>query len=211
MREKEYASCLKQGIRSAMAPAASARLPSKKRVTLGGKLHDCFIFETGLRRQYENLCALRQCTAFGPNAPIAHPGRPAGPAAGTVARPRPGPPDARKLAYREALKAAICTRWCAWCGISAPNKTLRRAKGKQLSAYEDSALRDAQNVLHSEFAYVMGIEPNEVPKFIAKNWGIKQPALRFEARAAFYGRVGRGIAPCVALRLPSPTNRKAEV
>ena len=50
-------------------------------------------------------------------------------------------------------------------------QALRRAKGKQLSAYEDSALRDAQNVLHSEFAYVMGIEPNEVPKFIAKELG----------------------------------------
>ncbi|WP_455192361.1 hypothetical protein [Gemmiger sp.] len=47
-------------------------------------------------------------------------------------------------------------------------RTLRRAKGKQLSAYEDSALRNAQNALHSEFAYVMGIRPDEVPAFIEK-------------------------------------------
>ena len=39
--------------------------------------------------------------------------------------------------------------------------------GKQLSSYEDSALREAQHILHSEVAYTMGIEPQEVPEFIA--------------------------------------------
>ena len=81
--------------------------------------------------------------------------------------------DARKLSSTvEALQSGdLPSRCCGWCGISAPNKPCAAAKGKQLSAYEDSALRDAQNVLHSEFAYVMGIEPNEVPKFIAKELG----------------------------------------
>lgn len=80
-------------------------------------------------------------------------------------------PDARKLAYREALKSGDLHALVRMVRDIRTKQALRRAKGKQLSAYEDSALRDVQNVLHSEFAYVMGIEPNEVPKFIAKELG----------------------------------------
>ena len=80
-------------------------------------------------------------------------------------------PDARKLAYREALKSGNLHALVRMVRDIRTEQALRRAKGKQLSAYEDSALRDAQNVLHSEFAYVMGIEPNEVPEFIAKELG----------------------------------------
>lgn len=43
----------------------------------------------------------------------------------------------------------------------------RHAMGKQLSSYEDSALREAQNILHSEFAYTLGMDPQQVPQFIA--------------------------------------------
>ena len=66
----------------------------------------------------------------------------------------------------------------------------RRAKGKQLSAYEDTALRDAQNVLHSEFADVMGIEPNEVPKFIAKELGEEKNSPRFDLKRGLRFMVG---------------------
>ena len=68
-------------------------------------------------------------------------------------------------------------------------RTLRRAKGKQLSAYEDSALRNAQNALHSEFAYVMGIRPDEVPAFIEKELNKadnSSPCSEIEARATCY-------------------------
>ena len=33
------------------------------------------------------------------------------------------------------------------------------------------ALHEAQNLLHSEFAYILGIEPNAVPQFIAAELG----------------------------------------
>ncbi len=122
-------------------------------------------------------------------------------------------PDARKLAYREALKKRQSARAGAH-GAGYPHRTSPAPRQGQAAFRLMRTAPCATPILflHSEFAYVMGIEPNEVPKFIAKELGNKkQPALRFEARAAFYGRVGRGIAPCVALRLPSPTNRKAEV
>ena len=32
-------------------------------------------------------------------------------------------------------------------------------------------LHEAQNLLHSEFAYILGIEPNAVPQFIAAELG----------------------------------------
>ena len=47
----------------------------------------------------------------------------------------------------------------------------RKAQGKGLSAFDDRALREAQNLLHSEFAYILGIEPNAVPQFIAAELG----------------------------------------
>ena len=47
----------------------------------------------------------------------------------------------------------------------------RKAQGKGLSAFDDRALHEAQNLLHSEFAYILGIEPNAVPQFIAAELG----------------------------------------
>lgn len=38
-------------------------------------------------------------------------------------------------------------------------------------AFDDRALHEAQNLLHSEFAYILGIEPNAVPQFIAAELG----------------------------------------
>ena len=47
----------------------------------------------------------------------------------------------------------------------------RKAQGKGLSAFDDRALHEAQNLLHSEFAYILGIEPSAVPQFIAAELG----------------------------------------
>ena len=77
-------------------------------------------------------------------------------------------PEVRRETYREALKSGSLHELIAMVRDIYTERTLRRAKGKQLSAYEDSALRNAQNALHSEFAYVMGIRPDEVPAFIEK-------------------------------------------
>lgn len=141
-------------------------IAEKKRVTLGGQPHECFILKPVYDNTGMKICVPCESTAL-------------------LQRMRPVPtrdellallhepvpahdpdPDARKQAYREALKAADLHSLIAMVRDIHTERTLRRAKGKQLSAYEDTALRDAQNVLHSEFAYVMGIEPNDVPAFI---------------------------------------------
>ena len=145
-------------------------IAEQKRVTLGGQPHDCFI----LKPVYD--ASMKICVPCD-SAPLLERMRPLPTRDDLLALLRePLPdhdpdPDARKLAYREALKSGNLHALVRMVRDIRTEQALRRAKGKQLSAYEDSALRDAQNVLHSEFAYVMDIEPNEVPEFIAKELG----------------------------------------
>ena len=140
-------------------------IAEQKRVTLGGQPHDCFI----LKPVYD--ASMKICVPCD-SAPLLERMRPLPTRDDLMALLRePLPdhdpdPDARKLAYREALKSGDLHALVRMVRDIHTEQTLRRAKGKQLSAYEDTALRDAQNVLHSEFAYVMGIEPHDVPEFI---------------------------------------------
>lgn len=79
------------------------------------------------------------------------------------------PMPARSSTVRPC-KAATAIGCCGWCGTSTPS-TRPQGPGKGLSAFDDRALREAQNLLHSEFAYILGIEPNAVPQFIAAELG----------------------------------------
>lgn len=121
----------------------------KKCVTLGGQPHDCFI----LKPVYD--ASMKICVPCD-SAPLLERMRPLPTRDDLMALLRePLPdhdpdPDARKLAYREALKSG---------DLHALVRMVR-------DIHTEQTLRDAQNVLHSEFAYVMGIEPNEVPEFI---------------------------------------------
>ena len=66
--------------------------------------------------------------------------------------------DARKEQYRQALQ-------------SGDRHRLLRMVRDIHAQHQARTLREAQNLLHSEFAYILGIEPNAVPQFIAAELG----------------------------------------
>lgn len=76
-------------------------------------------------------------------------------------------PEVRKERYRQTLQSGDRHALLRMIRDIYTERRHRHAIGKQLSSYEDSALREAQHILHSEVAYTMGIEPQEVPEFIA--------------------------------------------
>lgn len=76
-------------------------------------------------------------------------------------------PEVRKERYRQTLQSGDRHALLRMIRDIYAERRHRHAMGKQLSSYEDSALREAQHILHSEVAYTMGIEPQEVPEFIA--------------------------------------------
>ncbi len=140
-------------------------IAEKKRITLGGQPHECFV----LRPVFDD--SMKICVPCD-STPLMEKLRPVPTRDELLALLRePAPvhdpdPDARKMTYRAALKSGSMQELLTMVRDIHTERVLRRAKGKQLTAYEDNALRDAQNALHSEFAYVMGIEPNDVPAFI---------------------------------------------
>lgn len=75
-------------------------------------------------------------------------------------------PDVRKERYRATLQSGDRHALLRMIRDIYTERRRRREAGKQLSAYEDNALREAQNMLHTEFAYTMGIDPQQVPDFI---------------------------------------------
>ena len=76
-------------------------------------------------------------------------------------------PEVRKERYRQTLQSGDRHALLRMIRDIYTERRHRHAMGKQRSSYEDSALREAQHILHSEVAYTMGIEPQEVPEFIA--------------------------------------------
>ena len=142
-------------------------IAEKKRITLGGQPHECFI----LRPVFDD--SMKICVPCD-STPLVEKMRPVPTRDELLAllhEPAPAhdpDPDARRLTYRETLKTADLHGLIGMVRDIYTERALRRAKGKQLSVYEDNALRDAQNVLHSAFAYVLGITPNDVPAFIEK-------------------------------------------
>lgn len=76
-------------------------------------------------------------------------------------------PDVRKEYYRRTLQSGDSHALLRMIRDIYTEQRRRHAMGKQLSSYEDSALREAQNILHSEFAYTLGMDPQQVPQFIA--------------------------------------------
>ena len=76
-------------------------------------------------------------------------------------------PEVRKERYRQTLQSGDRHALLRMIRDIYTERKNRHAAGKQLSSYEDTALREAQNILHSEVAYTMGIDPREVPDFIA--------------------------------------------
>ena len=142
-------------------------IAEKKRIALGGQPHECYI----LKPVYDHT--LKICVPCD-SAPLLEKMRPVPTREELLAllhEPAPDhdpDPDARRLAYQTALKSGDLHELLAMIRDIYTERTLRRAKGKQLSGFEDNALRNAQSILHSEFAYVMGIATDDVPSFIEK-------------------------------------------
>lgn len=80
-------------------------------------------------------------------------------------------PDKRHEQYRRTLQSGDRRALLGMIRDIYAERRRRHAAGRQLSGYEDNVLREAQNVLHSEFAYTLGIDPQDVPDFIARELG----------------------------------------
>lgn len=80
-------------------------------------------------------------------------------------------PEVRKERYRQTLQSGDRHALLRMLRDLYAERCHRHAQGKQLSGFEDSALREAQTILHSEFAYAWGITPQEVPDLIARELG----------------------------------------
>lgn len=142
-------------------------IAEKKRVVLCGQVHECYI----LKPVYDH--SLKICVPCDSGA-LVEKMRPVPTRDELLAllhEPTPAhdpDPDARRQAYQEALKSGEPQELVRMVRDIHTERDLRRAKGKHLSGFEDNALRNAQHVLHGEFAYVMGIAPDDVPDFIAR-------------------------------------------
>lgn len=75
--------------------------------------------------------------------------------------------DARKEQYRRALQSGDRHDLLRMVRDIHTQHQARKAQGKGLSAFDDHALHEAQTLLHSEFAYILGMDPSAVPQFIA--------------------------------------------
>lgn len=75
-------------------------------------------------------------------------------------------PDARKEHYGRALQSGDEAELARMLRSIYEVKKARQAAGKQLSSYEEKVMREAENMLHTEFAHALGIQPDEVAEFI---------------------------------------------
>lgn len=75
-------------------------------------------------------------------------------------------PEERREHYEHALQSGDQTELARMLRSIHGVKKQRQALGKQLSSYEENVMREAENMLHTEFAHGLGIEPREVAEFI---------------------------------------------
>ncbi len=83
--------------------------------------------------------------------------------------------ETRKERYRRTLQSGDRRALLHMLRDLYAERRHRHAQGKHLSGFEDSALREVQTMLRSEFAYAWGITPQEVPDLIARELG-RDPA-----------------------------------
>ena len=146
-----------------------------KKVRLAGKLCDCYILEP----VYDH--SMRICVPCGSEVLVqrmhALPSREE--LMNLLREPAPQhepDPGLRREQYRRTLQSGDRRALLGMVRDLYTERRRRHAAGRQLSGYEDSALREAQNILHSEFAYTLGIAPGEVPAFIARALGDSEEA-----------------------------------
>jgi len=80
-------------------------------------------------------------------------------------------PAQRKQVYREILQSGDRSAMAAMVRQIYSQRQMRRQQGKHLPGFEETVLREAENALNTEFAYVLGIAPDAVPEFITSELG----------------------------------------
>ena len=80
-------------------------------------------------------------------------------------------PDARKQYYNETLKNGDHRELLRMVKSIYNFKKKRHAMGKRLSGFDENAMREAENMLYTEFALVLDIQPKEVVPFIRRELG----------------------------------------
>lgn len=144
----------------------------QKRVSLGGQLRDCYVLKPVYDRSMTICVPCQSQVLLDRMRPLMTKDE----LLALLHEPRAehdADPDARKQQYQAALQSGDRHDLLRMVRDIYTERQRRRATGKRLSGYEDNALREAENILHTEFAYTMGIDPNEVPDFIAEELGTK--------------------------------------
>lgn len=77
-------------------------------------------------------------------------------------------PNERKEAYAEILKSGDRCRIVRMIRALHLRRQELRSAGKQLRSGDDQLLRDAERLLHDEFALVLHIPQQEVPEYIRR-------------------------------------------
>jgi len=74
--------------------------------------------------------------------------------------------NARKETYKEILKNGDRLELIAMIRTLYQQQQKQRAKGKRLYRVDEKFLKDASKMLHEEFAFVLGISPQEVEEYV---------------------------------------------
>ncbi|MDD4850100.1 MAG: CarD family transcriptional regulator [Gemmiger sp.] len=74
--------------------------------------------------------------------------------------------NARKLYYNDTLRNGNHRQLVQMIKSIYQFKQARMANGKRLSSFDENAMREAENMLYTEFALALDIKPGEVVPFI---------------------------------------------
>lgn len=79
--------------------------------------------------------------------------------------------NARKLIYSDALRSGDRRSLVRMIKSIYHFKRERLANGKRLSSFDENAMREAENMLYTEFALALDMQPGEVLPFIRQEIG----------------------------------------
>ena len=77
----------------------------------------------------------------------------------------------RKQTYRELMNSGDRVAMIRMIGALYRHKEAQAAAGRKFHMCDDNFLRDAQKILNSEFAHVLGIEPGAVGDYVMSKIG----------------------------------------
>lgn len=80
----------------------------------------------------------------------------------------------RKARQNEILSSGSYESVIGMAGAIYIERERRRQSGKKLTASDERAMKSAEKMIYGEFGYVLGIEPESVPEFIAQRLSKKK-------------------------------------